>query len=138
MAGLSEFRAMGNLARDAVLRTTQSGKSVVSGVLMANERYFSGGENKERTSVVPFTIWGPRGKALVEKECLLKGQSLYIEGGVNQRSWTAQDGTQRYTIELTVGFEDRCLQLLARRGSQVASSPIEEEVPVPQEDDFAE
>lgn len=123
MAGLNKWTGMGNLVANAETRYTQSGQPVTSARIACNERYYSNGQNKERTEFVNLVMWGKRGEALNNKECLQKGQSLFVSGRLQTRSWEAQDGSKRYTTEIVVGNRDEDFQLLARRGSQVSAQP---------------
>ena len=146
MAGLNKVTLMGNLVANSETRYTQTGQAVTSMRIACNERYYSNGETKERTEFINLVLWGKRGEALNKAEALQKGQSLYVEGRLQTRSWKAQDGSNRYTTEVVVGNRDQDLQLLARRGSQVAAPPTappstDEDAPVAAEetsqDDFA-
>jgi len=132
MAGLNTIQLMGNLVANADTRYTQTGQPVTSMRIACNERYYSNGETKERTEFVSLVLWGKRGEALNRAEALQKGQSLFIQGRLQTRSWKAQDGTNRYTTEVVVGNRDQDLQLVARRGSQV-NPP--QDVPPPSDTD---
>jgi single-strand DNA-binding protein len=135
MAGLNEVKLMGNLAANAEFRNTQSGQPVTSFRIICNERYYSQkeGKTKERAEGVNCVLWGKRGKGLYDAECLQQGQSLYVSGRLQTRSYKAQDGTIRYVTEVVVGNLNECIQLLSRRGSQVPAQPAD--IPPPTDDD---
>jgi single-strand DNA-binding protein len=137
MAGRNHVTLMGNLVADAETRVTQTGRLVTSFRVAANERLFLNGDVKESVFFGNCVIWGKRGEALVKKECLLKGQPVYLEGRLNNRSWTDGEGVTRYATEIIVGSGGSEFQLLSR-GPGRQSSPEEEIPPPPEVDDFSD
>lgn len=133
MAGLNSVRLIGNLVANAEVRYTQTNQPVTSCRLACTETYFSRGEKKERTEFVNAVIWGKRGQALVKANCLNKGQSLYVEGHLQTRSWDDQKGNKRYTTEVVVGLSDQALQLLGRR--REAQNTPQDDAPPPSDAD---
>jgi single-strand DNA-binding protein len=124
---------MGNLVSDAETRYTQSAQPVTSFRIACNERYFSGGEQRERVEYVNCVIWGKRGEALSKAECLSKGQGLFVEGRLQTRSYEVE-GVKKFVTEVVIGTKDSDLQLLGRRGSQMKSSPVQD-APAPRDAD---
>ena len=43
-------------------------------------------------------VWGKRGE--ICNEYLRKGSSVFVEGRLQSRSWQAQDGSKRTTVEI--------------------------------------
>ncbi|MFC1808796.1 single-stranded DNA-binding protein, partial [Candidatus Omnitrophota bacterium] len=61
------------------------------------------GEKKEEVSFIRIVVWGRL--AEVCNEYLKKGAPIFVEGRLQSRSWEAQDGTKRSTIEV-ISFMD--------------------------------
>ena len=84
----------GRVGRDAELRATPSGDSVLSFSLAEDRGY---GDNK-RAVWYAVSVWGDR--ALKLAEYIVKGKALLVEGQVDARAYTAKDGTPRAALEL--------------------------------------
>jgi len=102
---------VGRLGKDPELRYTQSGSAVASFTL-ATDRQWKGqdGEKQRETTWHNIVVWGKR--AEVVKEWLSKGQQVYIEGRISNRSYDDKDGNKRYISEVIL--ED--FQFLGSRG----------------------
>ncbi|MFA5500243.1 MAG: single-stranded DNA-binding protein [Candidatus Omnitrophota bacterium] len=99
MASLNKVFIMGNLTRDPELRYVPSGTAVASFTIAVNRVYTSqAGEKKEEVSFIRVVVWGRR--AEVCGEYLSKGSPVFVEGRLQSRSWEAQDGQKRSTIEV--------------------------------------
>lgn len=90
---------IGNLGADPELRTTSGGQSVCEMRIATSER-FKGrdGEWQERTEWHRIVAWGRTGE--LAAEYLSKGRRVYVEGRIQTREWTGQDGNKRYTTEI--------------------------------------
>jgi single-strand DNA-binding protein len=98
-ASLNKVLLMGNLTRDPELRYVPSGTAVATFTLAVNRVYTSqAGEKKEETAFIKVVVWGRR--AEVCGEYLSKGSPVFVEGRLQSRSWEAQDGQKRSTIEV--------------------------------------
>ena len=98
-ASLNKVMLIGNLTRDPELRYLPSGQPVTSFSIAVNRTYTSqAGEKKEEVSFIRIVVWGRR--AEVCNEYLKKGSPVFVEGRLQSRSWDAQDGTKRSTIEV--------------------------------------
>lgn len=99
MASLNKVFMMGNLTRDPELRYVPSGTAVATFTVAVNRVYTSqAGEKKEEVSFIRVVVWGRR--AEVCGEYLSKGSPVFVEGRLQSRSWEAQDGQKRNTIEV--------------------------------------
>lgn len=99
MASLNKVFIMGNLTRDPELRYVPSGTAVATFTIAVNRVYTSqAGEKKEEVSFIRVVVWGRR--AEVCGEYLSKGSPVFVEGRLQSRSWEAQDGQKRNTIEV--------------------------------------
>ena len=113
MASLNKVLLMGNLTRDPELRYIPSGTAVTSFTIAVNRIYNSPtGERKEEVCFVRIVVWGRM--AEVSAEYLSKGSSVFVEGRLQSRSWEAQDGQKRSTIEVIANN----IQFLNRKGQQ--------------------
>jgi single-strand DNA-binding protein len=136
--GLNKVFLQGNLATDAEMRYTQTGKPVVSMRLITNESFYNGTtkQRESRTEGHMVVGWGKRFEALHGKECLLKGQGLTIIGRLQTRSYKHkkyEDVTQ-YVTEVIVGRDDSDFILNGSpRGSRgpEAPPPTDEDAPNP-------
>lgn len=132
-ANLNRVFLIGNLTRDPELRYLPSGQAVTTFTLAANRVYTAGtGERKEETSFIRIVVWARR--AEVCNEYLRKGSPVFVEGRLQSRSWEAQDGTKRSSIEVVANN----VQFLSRGGAressaevQLPAEPIEGEAPEP-------
>ena len=98
-ANFNKVLIMGNLTRDPELRYIPSGQPVTNFSIAVNRVYNDqNGEKKEDTTFVKVVAW--RRLAEICNEYLRKGSSVFVEGRLQSRSWQAQDGTKRSTIEI--------------------------------------
>ena len=112
-ASFNKVMLMGNLTRDPELRYIPSGQAVTSFTVAVNRVYNSqAGEKKEEVSFIRVVVWA----RLAENcnEYLKKGSPVFVEGRLQSRSWEAQDGTKRSTIEVVA----QSVQFLSSRGSR--------------------
>jgi single-strand DNA-binding protein len=117
---------VGRLGKDPELRYTQSGTAVAS-FTMATNRQWKGqdGQKAEETTWHNITVWGKR--AEVVKEYLTKGQQIYIEGRISNRSYDDKEGNKKYFSEVVV--ED--FQFLGSRGDSGGGSAGPSDQPGP-------
>jgi single-strand DNA-binding protein len=93
---------LGRLGKDPELRYTPSGKAVVSFSLATSERWTGqDGQKNESTTWHNIVAWGKQ--AEIMKEYLKKGQQVYIEGRIDNRSYDKKDGSGKgYVSEVVV------------------------------------
>ena len=118
MAGsLNKVQLIGNLGRDPEVRNTQSGDQIVHLSLATNEtwRDRQSGERRERTEWHRVVIFN-QNLGDVAKQYLRKGSKVYVEGQLQTRKWTAQDGQERYTTEIALRPYRGELTMLDSRG----------------------
>jgi single-strand DNA-binding protein len=90
----------GNLTRDPELRSTPSGMSVCSLRIASNTRRKdnTSGEWIDKPNYFSVTVWGAQGENCAR--FLSKGRPVAIDGRLEWREWTAQDGGKRESIEV--------------------------------------
>jgi len=91
---------VGNLGRDPEIRYTQSGTAVANFSVATTEKWKdkNSGEWQERTEWHRIVAWGRLGE--ICGEYLSKGRQVYVEGKIQTREWTDNDGNKRYTTEI--------------------------------------
>ena len=91
----------GNLTRDAELRSTQSGTSMLGMGIAVNDRRKNQktGEWEDYPNFVDCTMFGTRAEKL--QPYLAKGTKVAIEGKLSYRSWE-KDGQRRSKLEVIV------------------------------------
>jgi single-strand DNA-binding protein len=110
---------IGNLGADPEVRFTQDGTCVANLRLATTERFKDrSGERQERTEWHRVVLWGRLGE--IAQQYLNKGRQVYIEGKIETRKWTDNEGNDRYTTEIRANE----MKMLGGRGgdSMEASS----------------
>jgi single-strand DNA-binding protein len=119
MAGsVNKVILVGNLGKDPEVRNTQDGTKIVNLTLATSETWNdrASGERKERTEWHRVVIFNDR-TADVAERFLKKGAKIYIEGSLQTRKWTDQQGQERYTTEVVIGrFNGQLTMLDTRSG----------------------
>jgi single-strand DNA-binding protein len=119
MAGsVNKVILVGNLGKDPEVRSTQDGSKIVNLTLATSETWNdrASGERKERTEWHRVVIFNDR-VADVAERFLKKGAKIYVEGSLQTRKWTDQQGQERYTTEVVIGrFNGQLTMLDGRSG----------------------
>lgn len=103
MAGETVITIIGNLTDEPELRTTRNGEAVCNVNIASNTRQYnsqSGQWEDGDTLYMRGTIW--RDMAQHCAQSLHKGMRVIAQGRLQQRSYQAQDGSNRTVIELQV------------------------------------
>src|SRR3954451_1362547 len=123
MAGsVNKVILVGNMGKDPEVRTTQDGAKIVNLTLATSETWNdrTSGERKERTEWHRVVIFNDR-VADVAERFLKKGAKIYVEGSLQTRKWTDQQGQERYTTEVVLGrFNGQLTMLDTRSGGAEA------------------
>ena len=118
MAGsVNKVILVGNLGRDPEIRSFQNGGRVANLSIATSENWKdrATGERKEKTEWHRVAIFNDRLVEVVEKY-LKKGSKVYIEGQLETRKWTDQQGQERYTTEVVLRQFRGELTMLDGRG----------------------
>lgn len=98
---LNRVQLIGNLTRDPELRYTPSGAAVCSFSLATNRTWTTeAGEKKEEADFHRIVAWNKLAELC--SQFLVKGRKVYVEGRLQTRTWTAQDGTSKSTTEVVI------------------------------------
>lgn len=99
MATLNKVQLIGRLGRDPELRQTQTGKPVANFSIATDESYKDQSGNKvERTEWHDIVAWDRSGENAANM--LRKGSLVYLEGKLQTRSFTDQQGQERRKTEI--------------------------------------
>ena len=104
MAGsVNKVILVGNLGRDPEIRSMPNGDRIANLSIATSEtwRDKSSGERKEKTEWHRVVIFNDNIVKVVENY-LKKGSTVYIEGALQTRKWTDQQGVEKYSTEIVV------------------------------------
>ena len=105
MAGVNKVTILGNVGKDPETRFLPNGGAVTNLTMPTSESWKDKqtGEAKEKTEWHRVVIFGKL--AEIAGEYVKKGSKLYIEGALQTRKWTNQQGQDQYTTEIVLqGF----------------------------------
>ena len=128
MAGsVNKVILIGNLGKDPEVRRLNSGEPVVNLRIATSENWRDkqSGERKEKTEWHSVVIFNEN-LAKVAEQYLKKGSTVYIEGQLQTRKWTDQQGVEKYTTEVVLQRFRGELTMLGGRASASESSYEEE------------
>ncbi|MCE7897885.1 MAG: single-stranded DNA-binding protein [bacterium] len=97
---LNKVMLIGNLTRDVDVRYTPSGTAVATFGLATNRSWSAGegGDRQEETQFHRIVAWSKL--AEICGQLLFKGRRIYVEGRLQTRKFTGQDGQQREITEI--------------------------------------
>ena len=122
MAGsVNKVILIGNLGRDPEVRHTQDGTPIVNLNLATSENWRdkASGERREKTEWHRVVIFNERLGEVAQKY-LRKGSKVYVEGQLQTRKWTDQQGVEKYTTEVVLSRFRGELTMLDGRGDSGA------------------
>ena len=123
MAGsVNKVILVGNLGRDPEIRSMPNGDRIANLSIATSEtwRDKSSGERTEKTEWHRVVIFNEN-IVKVAENYLKKGSTVYIEGALQTRKWTDQQGVEKYSTEIVVSRFKGELTMLGGRsegGSQ--------------------
>jgi single-strand DNA-binding protein len=141
MGSVNKVILVGNLGRDAEVRSTPRGDTVATLNLATTETWNDKeGQRQEKTEWHRVVLWGKQADSL--KQYLVKGKQIYVEGKLQTRQWDDKDGNKRYTTEIKA---DRITLLGSAgggggrsgggdRGGYGGGEPMAEPVDMPEDD----
>lgn len=112
MASVNKVILVGNLGRDPEMRYMPSGDPVASFSIATTDTWKDkNGQKQEKTEWHNISMFGKL--AEIAGEYLKKGSSVYVEGRLETRKYTAKDGTEKQATQVVA---DR-MQMLGGRSS---------------------
>ena len=118
MAGsVNKVILVGNLGADPEIRSLGSGDRVANLRIATSEtwRDRNSGERKEKTEWHRVVIFNDN-IVKVAEQYLRKGSSVYVEGSLQTRKWTDQQGVEKYSTEIVLQKFRGELTMLGGRG----------------------
>ena len=97
---LNRIIVMGRMTRDPELRRTNSGTAVAS-FTVAVDRDFKSQSGEKETDFIDVVAW--RNTAEFVSKYFSKGRMAVVEGRLQLRDWTDNDGNKRRTAEIVAG-----------------------------------
>ncbi len=103
------FSFTGTVGRDAEVRVTPSGQSVLN-FTVANNIGFG---DRQQTLWIRVALWGRRAEGQLQNY-IKKGQQVFVSGELSQREYQANDGSTKTSLELNANIVD----LVGKRNEQ--------------------
>lgn len=121
MAGsVNKVILVGNLGADPEARSMNNGGEVVSFSVATSERWKDRDGNQQEKSEWHRVVIFNENLGRVAKQYLRKGSSVYLEGQLQTRKWTDQNGSDKYTTEVVLQKFRGDLVLLGERNAGAA------------------
>ena len=120
MAGsVNKVILVGNVGKDPESRAFQNGGKVVNLTLATSETWNdkASGERKEKTEWHRVVIRDERIAEVAEKY-VKKGQKIYVEGTLQTRKWTDQQGQEKFSTEVVIDRFRGNLTMLSGRNEE--------------------
>ncbi len=115
---MNKLTIIGNLTRDPELRTTSSGINVCDFTVAVNRRNRRDDQNNQpEADFFRVTAWRQLGEICAKY--LAKGRKVCVIGSVSVRTYTANDGSTRASLEVTA---DDVEFLTSRADAEAAGS----------------
>ena len=119
--GVNKVILVGNLGQDPEVRYMPNGDAVANLTLATSESWKNqAGELQERTEWHRITMYRKLGE--IAGEYLRKGSQIYVEGKLQTRKWTDQQGQDRYTTEIIADT----MQMLGSKPNSGQSAPSQQ------------
>lgn len=132
MAGsINKVMLMGNLGRDPEVRYGADGAKIVNMTIATSEswRDKQTGERKDKTEWHRVVIFNDKLGDIAERY-LKKGSKVFVEGQLQTRKWTDNNGIEKYTTEVVLPRYRGEMTLLDSRNSggsdEYVSGPSDE------------
>lgn len=96
---LNRAQVIGNATRDPEVRTTPSGQTVANFSVATNLKWTDAqGQAQEKVEFHNIVAWRKLGE--ICGQYIKKGKQIFIEGRLQTREWTGQDGIRRFRTEI--------------------------------------
>ncbi|MFH1291683.1 MAG: single-stranded DNA-binding protein [bacterium] len=122
---LNKAMIIGNLTREPEIRTIPNGTTVASFSVATNLVWTDQtGQKQEKVEYHNVVAWRRLGE--ICGQYLHKGSKVYIEGRLQTRDWTGQDGVKRYRTEIVA---ENMIMLDSARGRANNDSSFGDQAP---------
>ncbi len=123
MVSYNKVILIGNLTKDPEIRYTPSGTPVANFRLAVNHKYKQGEDLKEEVCFIDVVVFGKQAENC--GQYLNKGQSVIVDGRLQERRWETEDGQKRSKHEVVA----QAVRFMPKRGDAVAPSGKAESAP---------
>ncbi|RME61078.1 single-stranded DNA-binding protein [Candidatus Parcubacteria bacterium] len=130
MSGLNKVQLIGRLGKDPEVRYASHGNAIANLSVATSEQWNDRqtGQRQERTEWHRVVLFGKL--AEIAAQYLRKGQQVYLEGKLQTRKWTDQNGMDRYTTEVVVDQRGTMIMLgSGQQGQQMDQAAPQQAVP---------
>ncbi len=110
---LNKAMIIGRLTRDPEMRSTPQGVNVTSFSVATNSSF----GQKDQVEYHNIVAWRKLGE--IANQYLKKGSQVYLEGRIQSRKWTGNDGVEKNRTEIIL---DNMIMLGSPRGSSEGGS----------------
>ena len=113
---------LGNVGSDPQIRTTQDGKKIATFSLATSDKWKDkqSGEQRDKTEWHRVVVFS-EGLAGIVERYVKKGTKIFVEGSLQTRKWTGNDGVEKYTTEVILqGFNNKLEIIENRKGESEA------------------
>lgn len=109
---------VGNVGQDPEIRSTQDGREIANFSIATSDNWKdkATGERRDKTEWHKIVVFS-QGLVSIIKNYVKKGSKVYLEGQLQTRKWTDNQGIERYTTEIVLQNYNSSLQLLDSRNS---------------------
>lgn len=109
---------VGNLGQDPEIRSTSDGKEIATFSIATTESWKdkNSGERKNKAEWHRVIVFS-QGLIGIVKNYVKKGSKLYIEGQLQTRKWTDNNGVDKYKTEIVLQNYSSTIQMLDSRNS---------------------
>ena len=125
---LNKVQIIGNLGGTPDIRSTQNGCEIANFSIASSESWKDKqtGKRKSKSEWHRVVVFSP-GLVSVVKNYIKKGSKLYIEGKLQTRKWTDNNGAEKYTTEIVMnGFDAKLIMLDSKNSGEY--QPSEEQI----------
>jgi len=113
---MNKAMLIGNIGQDPVIGTTQSGTRIANLSIATSESWKdkNTGEYKSNTEWHKVVVFDESLVGVIER-FVRKGSKLFVEGALQTRKYTKNDGTEQYTTEIVLQRYKGKIELLDKR-----------------------
>lgn len=137
MSSVNKVILVGNIVRDPEIRSSQNGKEIANFSIATSERWTEkgSGEKKEKSEFHRVVIFN-EGLVNVVKNYVKKGSKIYVEGSLQTRKWTDQQGVEKYSTEIVLQQFGGQIVLLGGKSENSEHNEAKQDGYQPQGDEY--
>lgn len=111
---LNKVTLIGNLGKDPEIKSTQDGRELANFSIATTEswKHKNTGEKKTKTEWHNVVVFN-QGLVGIVKSYVKKGSKLYVEGQLQTRKWTDNNGVDKYITEIILQNFNSTLQIIS-------------------------